>query len=232
MSTPSKRARERKAVREKQQHNRQITVISLVMVVAVVALMVYASGGFGTAEIPPELLERYERDPYLGAEDAPVTLMEYAAFGCEACKQWHNAGVVEQILEEFPGQVRYIFRDMPIIMPAYSQMAAEVAQCAFDQGNDAYWLMHNALYEQLTMGASTQEQMILVGGALGLDGANLRTCVEAGTHVETVRYDLKRGQSLGIRGAPTWFVNDQRIFEASPATLRQAIQQALLAAGA
>ena len=97
-------------------------------------------------------MARLELDPILGDPDAPVTLIEYGAYGCHACKYWHEEGIVEALLEEFEGQVNFVYRDIPIIVPPYSQMAAEIAQCALDQGNEQFWTMHDAIYVQAEQG--------------------------------------------------------------------------------
>ena len=55
----------------------------------------------------------------------------------------------------------------------------------------------------------------------------LRACVDANTHFNTVRFDMERPEALGIRGTPTWFVNGQQVFNASPAVITQMIQAEL-----
>ena len=157
---------------------------------------------------PPsaEMMARLELDPILGNPDAPVTLVEYGAYGCHACKFWHEEGIVEALLEEFGGQVNFVYRDIPIIVPPYSQRAAEVAQCALDQGNEQFWIMHDAIFVQADQGKASAEDLIQLGGAAGLDEAALRSCYEAGTHVATVKFDHDRGAALGIRSTPTFVI--------------------------
>jgi protein-disulfide isomerase len=55
----------------------------------------------------------------------------------------------------------------------------------------------------------------------------LRACYQAGTNRATVDYDLKRARALSLPGTPSFFVNDQRIFNATPDLLRQLVEQAL-----
>jgi|GEM_PF-873854 len=218
-------AKERRAVRQqakKQQRNLQI-IIGVVVAIVVVGGALLLSGNSRSVAFD----ERFELDPILGSVDAPITLIEYGAYGCHACEEWHNAGVVEQILAEYGDSVRFIYRDMPIISPAYSQRAAEVAQCGLDQGNDQFWNLHDAIFHRAQQGVSSQDEIIQLGIEEGLDGDALRECVYNNTHRDTVRYDLQRGQQLGINGTPTWFVNNQRIFNASPDTLRAAINTEL-----
>lgn len=225
MTKKRKAAHKRRQERETTKKQQQRLIISVVVgVIALAGLGLYL---FSSGATPAVADERLDLDPIRGNPDAPVTIIEYGAFGCHACQQWHEFGVVEEILEEFPDDVRFIFRDMPIILPTYSQTASEVAQCALDQGNDPFWLMHDWLYEFAIQGRTTQAQMVQAGADLGLDAGDLRDCVHDRTHRQTVLYDQERGQQLGIRGTPTWLVNDRVMYSASPNALRQAIREAL-----
>lgn len=178
---------------------------------------------------PPsaEAIARYELDPILGDPAAPVTLIEYGAYGCHACKYWHEEGIVEALLEEFAGQVNFTYRDIPIIVPPYSQMAAEIAQCALDQGNEQFWTMHDVLFTEAEQGRASAEELLQLGAEAGLDADALRRCYEAGAHVATVRYDHDRGAALGIRSTPTFVIGGQPVANADPKLLRQLLQEEL-----
>ena len=179
---------------------------------------------------PPSAEEtaRYELDPILGDPAAPVTLIEYGAYGCHACKYWHEEGIVERLLEEFDGQVNFIYRDIPIIVPPYSQRAAEIAQCALDQGNDhQFWTMHDAIYRLAEQGRASADDLLRLGGEAGLDEPALRSCYEAGTHIATVKYDHDRGAALGIRSTPTFVIAGEVVENANPDLLRQLLHAEL-----
>lgn len=224
----SERRREREAQR-KQQQRLQIIGGGVVVAIIVGALFfISSSGGIGavTGAIPEVAQERLDLDPVMGNPDAPVTIVEYGAYGCHACREWHNAGIVEDILDEFGDSVNFVFRDFPVIVPAYDRMAANIAQCALDQSNDGYWRLHDAFYG-IAHETDSFDRLIELGGDVGLNETALRECAEANTHVATVNYDLQRAQQIGARGTPTWMVNGQPYYSASPDVLRQAIQQAL-----
>ncbi|MDE2774921.1 MAG: DUF3179 domain-containing (seleno)protein [Chloroflexota bacterium] len=178
---------------------------------------------------PPsaEAIARYELDPILGDPAAPVTLIEYGAYGCHACKHWHEEGIVEALLEEFAGQVNFTYRDIPIIVPPYSQRAAEIAQCAFDLGNDPFWTMHDVIFTRAEQGRASAEELLQLGAEAGLDANAIRKCYEAGTHVATVRFDHDRGAALGIRSTPTFVIGGQPVANANPELLRQLLQEEL-----
>ena len=182
---------------------------------------------YGYEPVGMVLTERKHLDPIMGNPEAPVTLIEYGAYGCSACKFWHEQGIIEDILDEFAGKVNFVYRDMPIILPQYSQTAAEIAQCALDQGNDQFWTLHDALFTQARQGQSSAEDMIQIAADLSLDEDALRDCFLSGTHVETVQFDHERGAALGIRGTPTFLIGDQPVFNGDPDTLRQLLQAEL-----
>ncbi|MGJ3239318.1 MAG: DsbA family protein [Anaerolineae bacterium] len=226
----NKRAiKDRRDTRQREQRQRAMVQIGAVMVTVLVLAMI----GFFTLRVgnsgPDVSAERLELDPILGNPDAPVTVIEYAAYGCDACRQWHEAGIIDQILLMYPDQVRVIYRDMPIILPGWSQSMGEIAQCAFDQGNEAFWSAHDTLFEDTQLGrTSTADALdLVITNNPALDGDTLRECFDANTHARTVRYDMERPEALAIRGTPTWFVNGQQVYSASPQTIIQLIESAL-----
>ncbi len=173
------------------------------------------------------LTERKYLDPVLGNPAAPVTLIEFGAYGCSVCKRWHEQGAIDDIIEAFDGEVNFIYRDMPIVLPGYSQTAAEIAQCALDQGQEQFWLMHDALFTVARQGQSSAEDLMEIGAQVGLDADALRSCYLSGIHVETVRFDHQRGEALGIRGTPTFLIGEQPVFNGDPDLLRQLLQAEL-----
>lgn len=220
----SKRSQTRERVASRRKQERQRLVVSGVIAALFVGVVIVIMASSNAA--PAVSTERLNLDAVQGSPNAKVTLTEYGAYACPACRQWHQAGVVEQILAQYPEQVRFVFRDYPVISPAYDQMAAEIAQCALDQGQDQFWMLHNALYTTITAGSSA-ETILSTAGQLGLNESALRACSDAHTHRLTVQFDLGRGRDLGLPGTPSFLVNEQRVFDLSPDTLNAAIQQAL-----
>lgn len=216
----------KEAQKQEKKQRLMVQAGALLAIVVVIGLAVFNLAGNVGADVDPE---RLELDPILGDPNAPITITEYAAFGCSGCRSWHEAGVIEDILAQFPGQVKFVFRDMPIINPAWDMAMGEIAQCAFDQGNDAFWLAHDTLYEDTNLGRTSQSDaidLVLVDNPT-LDATALRECVNANTHTQTVQYDRTRPEARSIRSTPTWFFNGQLVYSASPQTLVQMIQSEL-----
>lgn len=224
-SSKSRRRSERARQREIQKRNRLILIGAgaALLIGAAAFLIISGGGGAARAEAPPQ--ERLDRDPLLGESDGPVLLVEYGAYSCSSCRQWHQAGVIEGILAQFPGQVQFVFRDFPVITPTYDRLAAQAAQCTLDQGDDAFWAFHDAMYTTNYMTARTAADFGLVADSLGLDGDAVRECTDSQTHEETVLYDLERGYTLGLRGTPSFLVNGRQVLGGPDAIVQAIIQE-------
>ncbi|RMG88450.1 MAG: DsbA family protein [Chloroflexi bacterium] len=220
-----KRQRRKEKERARKRKSQLTTLLGFAGVVAVIAVIIITAGANSA---PTVAQERLDLDPVRGNPDAPVTIIEYGAFACPSCRQLHQSGLIEQLLEQYDGQVKFVFRDFPVIVPQYDRMAAQLAQCALDQGNDAFWHFHDALYEQVNGGYGiSQDDLIALGGQLGLDTAELRACAEENRHAQTVSYDEQRARRLGLRGTPSLFINDQPVYSFRLDTLQQLIDEAL-----
>src|SRR3954470_3359037 len=78
------------------------------------------------------------RDHIRGAQDAPVTLVEYGDFQCRYCgrAEW----VVRTLLETLGDDLRLVWRNLPLShLHPDAQLAAEAAEAAGAQG--AFWEM-------------------------------------------------------------------------------------------
>jgi cyclophilin family peptidyl-prolyl cis-trans isomerase/protein-disulfide isomerase len=84
-----------------------------------------------------------EYDHVRGAENAKVTLTIYTDFDCPGCMV--AAKSADQLLRDFPNQVRLIVRHMPQTTEK-SPIAVQAAEAAWLQGH--YWEMHDRLFDQ------------------------------------------------------------------------------------
>ena len=168
-----------------------------------------SSAGFsvgGRIEVDPD------NDPAIGPLDAPVTIIEFSDFNCPYCRQWHQE-VFRELLAAYPAQIRFVYRDFPIVADGTAGFAAaQAANCAGEQG--AYWEYHDALFsgayalDRAGFGASAQQ--------LGLDSATLLECLDSGRQAGEVEADFRYGASLGINGTPTFFINGIPLIGAQP----------------
>jgi len=150
--------------------------------------------------------DRLNDDPFIGSINAPVTIVEYGDFGCPSCRAWHNAGILEQVQAVYGDQVRFVWRDFPVIT-AQSPKAAEAAQCAYDQGY--FWEYHDLLFEQAnSLRASDLKRY---AEDLGLDNTLFNQCLDSRQYQATVEKDLQDAYRRRFRGTPSFLVNDQAL---------------------
>lgn len=202
---------------------RLVSLGAVALIIVVIAVIAMRASGESTTLFDQK---RLTLDAMLGNPNGSVTIIEYGAYSCSSCRAWHRAGIIKQILAKYPDKIRFIFRDFPVITPSYDRMAAALAQCALDQGQDRFWVFHNALYEQADP-SNSQSDLIRLGGQVGLDTNRLTTCAQANTYQSLVQNEENQARQLGLPGTPSFLVNDRPIFNASPEVLDAAIGAAL-----
>ena len=168
---------------------------------------------------PPLVPEKVQRvavsvddDPYLGPQSAPVTIIEFSDFECPYCVTFYRDTLVP-LLETFPQQVRFVYRDFPLenIHPN-ARPAAEAAQCAFSQGK--FWEFHNGIFQnQSRLGNSLYLEL---AAELGLDQAAFERCLTSGRFADEVTGDFNAARQLGVTGTPTFFINGRPMVGAQP----------------
>lgn len=163
-------------------------------------------------------------NPSRGPADAPITLIEFGDFRCGFCRRF-NDETLNVVLAQYPDDVRYVFRDYPILGPD-SLAAALASECADDQG--MFWEFHDwAFMNQTNL---TRDGFLSFAEEFALDIPSFTTCIDDNPHEESVMADYTTGQSLDVGGTPTFFLNGRRIIGAQPIQVFQEAIDAELAA--
>jgi protein-disulfide isomerase len=162
-----------------------------------------------------------------GAEDAPVTLVEYGDYQCPACGAAYP--MIKAIQERLGAKLRFVFRNMPLneVHPN-AEMAAEAAEAAGAQGK--FWEMHDALYEnQDQLGA---ELVAKLAKRLHLDGVRFDHDLTTRRFRDHVKRDFLGGVRSGVNGTPTFFIDGTRYDGVlGEAALESALRQRILQRG-
>ena len=151
----------------------------------------------------------------LGPVDAPVTIVEYGDFGCTTCRAWHYSNVLNQIRDQYGNQVRFVWRDFPVIT-AQSPKAAEAGQCAADQ--DKFWEFHDLVYAKFQIDV---DSLKADAAQLGLDTARFNQCLDSGQHTDDVNRDWQEGIAHGFSATPSFLINNKPL--AGPPTFGQLV---------
>ncbi len=212
----------KKALRRERRVQKQRRQWILIGVGILAALLI---GGYAFQNRPQSVSipeARLSNDPALGGPNAPVVITEFGDFNCPSCRAWHLAGVMDQILERYGDQVRFVWRDFPVIT-AQSPKLAEAAQCTQDQGS--FWEYHDLLFENAPV--TSVRAMKDYAAQLGLDTNQFDECLDSGLHRATVDRDLREAYRQGFRGTPSFMINDQPLVGPTPERMVQIIDSVL-----
>ena len=161
--------------------------------------------------------------PALGAEDAPVTVMEFSEIFCGHCQNF-NQNSLEGILQDYvtSGKVRYVGHFLAFNRPE-SQAYLAAAMCAAEQGR--YFA-----YEHTVFAGIAQQEFNLDAAAKrveNLDYEQFAACKEEGRYRDAVIDASMAASEKGLRATPTFLVNGQKVEGNDPDTIRRLIEEAL-----
>ncbi len=144
-----------------------------------------------------------------GAGD--VTLVEFLDFECEACASVYP--FVEQLREDYAGQVTFVARYMPMPGHPNAENAAVAVEAAAQQGG--FEAMYQRMYETQEQWSHREESQAAVfrgfAADLGLDLASYDEAVADPATLERVLADRDDGLALGVEGTPTFFINGEKL---------------------
>lgn len=163
-------------------------------------------------------------DPARGALNAPLTFIEFSDFQCPYSKRYSDE-ILPMILSNYGDRIRYVYRDFPLssIHPK-AQKAAEAAQCAFEQGK--FWEYHDLLFKN--QGKLELADLKAYALSLGLDEGKFNLCLDSDKYAPEVQKDIQDGQTYGVTGTPTFFINGRKAIGALPyATFKTIIDEEL-----
>ena len=156
-------------------------------------------------------------DPFLGEEDAPVTIIEFSDLQCPFCKRFFDQ-TLSQLKTNYidTGKVKFVYRDFPLdsIHPQ-ARPAALAAECANEQ--DKFWEYHDLLFQKQDEWVNTGTPLFKqYAKDLGLDSDQFDTCLDSRKYEDEVQKDLNDGSSAGVQGTPSFFINGVQLSGAQP----------------
>jgi protein-disulfide isomerase len=153
-----------------------------------------------------------------GPARASITVVEFADYQCPFCAR--AEGTVHALEQAHPGEVRLVFKNLPLPFHDHARIMARAALAAEEQGR--FWEMHDRLFAL----AGPVDRTVLDGVArdLGLDVTRFDRDLDDPSVEARIAADEADAKSLGVKGTPTFFVDGHRIVGAQPpATFEKAI---------
>jgi protein-disulfide isomerase len=158
--------------------------------------------------------------PTFGPADAKVRIVEFSDFECPYCSR--GAKGVEAVKEKLGDKVQFAYRHFPLSFHPAARPAAELSQCALEQGK--FWELHDEIFEH-QQGLSAEGLRGMAEKA-GLDMAKVDECLMSGRAAKQVDEDMKKAAEIGVRGTPAFYING-RAFDGSPEELVGAVEEEL-----
>ena len=143
---------------------------------------------------------------WLGDENAPVTVIEYASMTCPHCADFHEH-VYPELKKRYidTGKVRFIFREFPL-----DQLAAAgfmLARCA---GKDKYFPLIETLFAQQKDWVVQRPLQPLMGIArqAGFTQQTFDECLKNQQVLDGIEEVRSRAaQKFNVQSTPTFFIN-------------------------
>lgn len=167
---------------------------------------------FGAKPYQPakEALLKGVNGPSRGPDKAPVTIVEFSDLQCPHCKDAQP--IIDKLLTEEPN-ARFVFQNFPLPSHNWAAKAANYADCIGRSSKDAFWKFVQGTFDAQSSitEANADEKFTAIADTAGVKGADMATCAAKADTKTRVEQSVALGQSVGVTGTPTVFVNGRRI---------------------
>lgn len=138
-----------------------------------------------------------------GDKNADVAIVTFSDTECPFCKRFH--GVMQQVMDEYKGKVKWIYRNFPLEqLHSYAPKEAEALECANDLGGtDVMWKYLDKVME-LTQSNDGLPPAKLpeIAAMVGINRAKFETCLSSGKFTAAVQASIQASVAAGGTGTP------------------------------
>jgi protein-disulfide isomerase len=139
--------------------------------------------------------------PAYGPEPAKVHVLVFSDFQCPVCRRIMDA--THQIAEEWPGEVRVEFFELPLSIHQNAENAAIAALAAHRQGK--FWELHDVLFAN--QGALDPASLASYAASVGCDPKRFAADFADPALRARVHDEASLGAALGAKATPAFLVN-------------------------
>jgi protein-disulfide isomerase len=148
--------------------------------------------------------------PFKGPKGAKVTIVEFSDFQCPYCSR--AVPELQKVLDAYPNDVAVYFLHYPLNFHQQAMPAAVATECANRQGK--FWEMHDKIFEaQANLAAEPWKNF---AQELGLNVEQFNACLADPAVKEFVNQDMKQGETAGVEGTPSFFINGVQFQQGVP----------------
>lgn len=160
-----------------------------------------------------EATETQVVDMTLGAEDAPISIVEYASFTCPHCASFH-ADQFKKIKENYidTGKVKFTFRE--VYFDKYGMWASMIARCS---GPDRFFGMTDLILNNQSTWARAGGDLAIVseltklGKIAGLSDEQLNTCMQDADKLRAlVAWYQENAARDDVKSTPSFLIDGEK----------------------
>jgi len=128
------------------------------------------------------------------------------------------------VLEQYPNDVKLVFKNFPLTRIHKSAMNASIAALAANQQNK-FWEFHAELFKNYNKLSDAKFEEI--AQSLDLNMEQFKQDMKNPALAAMVQRDLKDGAAAGVRGTPSIFINGRNLQQRSLPGFKQVIDAEL-----
>ena len=139
----------------------------------------------------------------MGANDAPVTVVEFTDYQCPYCLRFTKT-IFPHLKKKYidTGKVRWVGLNLPLAFHKDARKAAQAAHCAGEQ--DKFWEMRLVLFANpKKLG---KEDLPAHAESLSLDMDAFNKCLESERHLAQIDQEAKEANAVRLTGTPSFIV--------------------------
>ncbi len=145
-------------------------------------------------------------DPFLGAEDAKLTIVEFSNFECPHCRKAHFT--LQTMLPSYQDRVKLVFKNLPFEFNHSATALAQLGEAAHKQGK--FWPLHDLIFsrqQDFAKAPLSRDELLQLARDAGLDMARLEKDFDSMEISKAVQMDVNEASRLSIDGTPVFFFN-------------------------
>jgi len=150
-------------------------------------------------------------DLFLGDENAPVTIYEYASLTCSHCGTFHRE-IYPELKSKYidTGKVRFVLR--PFSFDPAATAAFMISRCS---GDDRYYKFIDALFNAQgqwirNKGQDTMSALASIAKQGGFTEESFGACLQRADILADLQAVFKQGsEEIGVNSTPTFYINGE-----------------------
>lgn len=162
-----------------------------------------------------------EGSPYMGPENAPVTIAVFDDYECGYCARME--AIFSQLLTQYPQKLKLVIKQYPLRSHPRAREAAIAAIAAHKQGK--FWEVHSQIFANQK--ELSPQKLDEIAESFGLDMIQFKQDLLSQDVLSLIVRDVREGQRIGVSGTPTIFINGKHVTDRSFQNLSKLIEQEL-----